>query len=76
SHHFVVGGSVNGGNIFGDLPQYALDHDQDSGRGRLIPSTSVEQYAASLGRWFGLNEDELAASLPGLSAFQTDLAFV
>ncbi|MEM9172723.1 MAG: DUF1501 domain-containing protein [Pseudomonadota bacterium] len=68
-HHFVVGGSVQGGAIYGDLPPATVGHDQDSGGGRLIPTTSVEQFAAPLGRWFGLNETELSAALPGLSNF-------
>ncbi len=75
-HHFVVGGAVDGGKIFGEMPPTDLDHDQDSGNGRLIPTTSVEQYAASLGRWFGLNDGELAAALPGLGNFTAPPAFV
>jgi uncharacterized protein (DUF1501 family) len=69
SHHFVVGGAVNGGDIYGDIPQSILQHAQDAGNGRLIPSVSVEQFAAPLGRWFGLNQAELNAALPGLVNF-------
>ncbi len=69
AHQFVVGGAVNGGRVYGEIPPYSLDHSQDAGNGRLIPTTSVEQFAAPLGRWFGLSEPELAAALPGLSAF-------
>ena len=68
-HHFVVGGSVNGGDIYGDIPEATLGHSQDSGNGRLIPTTSVEQFAAPLGRWFGLNNSELVGALPGLTNF-------
>lgn len=68
-HHFVVGGAVRGGDIYGDIPVSQLGHDQDAGNGRLIPTTSVEQFAAPLGRWFGLNNQELAAALPGLGNF-------
>ncbi|MGB1139831.1 MAG: DUF1501 domain-containing protein [Halioglobus sp.] len=68
-HHFVVGGAVRGGDIYGDIPVSQLGHDQDAGNGRLIPTTSVEQFAAPLGRWFGLNGQELNEALPGLSAF-------
>lgn len=68
-HHFVVGGAVNGGDIYGDVPVADLGHGQDAGNGRLIPTTSVEQFAAPLGRWFGLSDAEVATSLPGLSAF-------
>lgn len=76
AHHFMVGGAVNGGRIYGDPGPYTLDHDQDSGHGRLIPTTSVEQYAASLGRWFGLSESELHVALPGLANFPADLGVV
>ena len=69
NHHLVVGGAVNGGNIEGAMPDSGFDHDQDSGRGRLIPTSSVEQYAAALGRWFGLSDIELQEALPGLNNF-------
>lgn len=71
-HHFVVGGGVDGNKIFGDIPPPSLEHDQDAGNGRLIPTTSVEQYAATLGRWFGLSTDELNTALPNLSNFPSD----
>lgn len=71
SHHFLVGGAVKGGDIYGDIPVAQLGHEQDAGNGRLIPSLSVEQLAAPLGRWFGLNQDELNATLPNLSNFFT-----
>ncbi|MCF6275789.1 MAG: DUF1501 domain-containing protein, partial [Robiginitomaculum sp.] len=76
-HHFIVGGAVNGNRIYGDIPPYATDHDQDAGNGRWIPQTSVEQYAATLGRWFGLTDAELASALPNLANFtQKDLGFM
>lgn len=71
SHHFVIGNAVRGGRIYNDMPPPVFDHDYDSGHGRLIPSLSVEQFAAPLGRWFGLNDSELLTALPGLSAFDT-----
>ncbi|MEO0452216.1 MAG: DUF1501 domain-containing protein [Pseudomonadota bacterium] len=67
SHHFVVGGAVDGKKVFGTIPPSELGHDWDSGRGRLIPTVSVEQYAATLGRWFGLSISELSEALPGLA---------
>tara|TARA_R110000823_G_scaffold139607_7_gene269542 strand:- start:3606 stop:5006 length:1401 start_codon:yes stop_codon:yes gene_type:complete len=75
-HQFVVGGAVNGGEIYGDIPPPLLEHAQDAGNGRLIPTTSVEQFAAPLGRWFGLSEPELTAALPGLGAFPPAPAFI
>ena len=76
SHHFVVGGGVNGGVIYGDPPPPVFDHDFDSGGGRLIPATSVEQFAAPMGRWFGLTEGELAAALPNLANFSAGPAIL
>jgi uncharacterized protein (DUF1501 family) len=70
-HHFVVGGAVAGGEIHGDPPPVGFDHAWDAGSGRLIPSLSVDQYAAELGRWFGLSQSELNAALPNLSNFET-----
>lgn len=77
-HHFVAGGSVRGGQIYGDIASPDLGGLQYTAqRGRLIPTTSVEQYAASLGAWFGLDSGELAAALPNLSNFDNaDLGFM
>lgn len=65
NHHFVVGGAVNGQQVLGDIPAYDLgDQNYTETRGRLIPTTSVDEYAATLGRWFGLNETDLSGVLP------------
>jgi len=77
SHHFIVGGAVNGNRIYGDIPQYDTGHANDAGNGRLIPAVSVEQYAATLGKWFGLSDAELLAALPALANFaDRDLGFM
>lgn len=72
-HQFVIGGSVAGGQIYGSMPDPdAQSTDYTPTRGRLIPRHSVEQYAATLGRWFGLNSAELRAAMPHLDRFDTD----
>ena len=71
SHHFVIGNAVQGQAIYGTVPPPEFDHEYDAGGGRLIPTTSVEQYAEPLGRWFGLNDSELAAALPRLGNFSS-----
>ena len=71
-HQFVVGGAVNGGALYGDIPPPSFGHSQDAGRGRLIPTIAVDQYAASLGRWLGLNDDSLAQALPNLRNFSAN----
>lgn len=68
-HHFVVGGSVAGNRMYGGFPEAAIGHSLDTNNGRIIPTTSVDQYAATLGSWFGLNSTELQDALPGLSNF-------
>lgn len=77
-HHFVMGGSVVGQRIYGELPPADLDLPvYTESRGRLIPSIAVEQYASTLGKWFGLDAGELAAALPNLGSFATsDLGFM
>jgi uncharacterized protein (DUF1501 family) len=71
-HQFVVGGAVNGGSLYGDIPPPSFEHGQDAGRGRLIPTIAVDQYAASLGRWLGLDESSLAQALPNLGNFSSN----
>lgn len=76
-HHFVVGGAVQGHQIYGDLPIADFGHSLDAGGGRLIPTVSVDQYAAPLGRWFGLTTGELSSALPNLVNFPApELRFV
>lgn len=70
-HHFVVGGAVKGNRIYGEMPPVALGHAYDAGHGRLVPQISVEQYAATMGRWFGLGDSELSGALPALKNFKT-----
>ena len=68
-HHFVIGDAVKGRKIYGDVPVPGFGHSLDAGSGRLIPTTSVEQMAAPMGRWFGLDETALAQALPNLKNF-------
>ena len=75
SHHLVVGGAVRGRAFYGAAPPVSVGNtgaaeDQwHIGQGRLLPSTSVDQYAATLARWFGVAESELAGILPNLGRF-------
>ena len=79
SMHFMLGGAVNGGRFYGSPPVVANDGPDDVGQGRLLPSTSVDQYAATLGKWFGISDADLLTVLPNLSnwnASQRTLGFV
>ncbi|MEM7729841.1 MAG: DUF1501 domain-containing protein [Pseudomonadota bacterium] len=78
SHQFVMGGAVRGGRVYGDLPELEPDSERFTrSRARLIPSVSVDQYAATLGSWIGLDRTEIGRVLPNLSRFDTpDLGFM
>jgi len=72
SGHIVMGGAVNGRNYYGPIAEMNPDGpDFTTNRARLIPGLSVEQYAEPLGRWFGLNTDEINTALPGLRNFDS-----
>lgn len=70
-HHFILGGAVRGGELFGRFPDLALDGPDDAGNGRLIPTTAVDEYAATLAAWFGVSAGELETVLPNLGRFST-----
>lgn len=78
NHHLILGGAVQGGRVYGTFPSMALGGDDDSGsRGALIPTTSVDQYGATLAAWLGVPEASLASVFPNLGNFaQRDLGFV
>ncbi|HSV46476.1 MAG TPA: DUF1501 domain-containing protein [Ramlibacter sp.] len=65
----VLGGSVKGKSFVGTPPALANNGPDDVGQGRLLPTTSVDQFGATLGRWFGVSDTELATVLPNLRNF-------
>jgi uncharacterized protein (DUF1501 family) len=69
SHHFVLGGAVRGKDVYGQFPTVALGTNEDAGQGRLIPTTSVDQYAAGFARWMGISDTQLGDVLPNLKYF-------
>jgi uncharacterized protein (DUF1501 family) len=75
SHQLVVGGAVNGAKFYGYAPPVSVSNTaavQDQwhvGQGRLLPTTSVDQYAATLAKWFGVTDAELPGILPAISKF-------
>ena len=76
-NQLVVGGAVNGGDLYGSYPVLEIDGVEDVGGGRMIPSTSADQYAATLARWFGIPEVDLNVVAPNLGNFvQRDLGFM
>ncbi len=76
-NQLVVGGAVNGGDLYGSYPSLALNGPEDVGGGRFIPSTSADQYAATLAKWFGIPDTDLDVVAPNLVNFaQRDLGFM
>jgi len=72
SHHLVMGGAVKGGQIFGQFPTFELGGPNDTDtRGRWIPTTSIDQYGATLCSWFGIPASALATVFPNLANFPT-----
>lgn len=70
-HHFVVGGAVKGRQVIGSYPDLTSGASTDAGNGRLIPTTAVEQYAATLASWMGVSNTDLPLVLPNLGNFAT-----
>jgi uncharacterized protein (DUF1501 family) len=72
SHHLVLGGAVQGGQIFGAFPTFELAGPNDADvRGRWIPTTSVDQYGATLCSWFGIPDSALPAVFPNFQNFNS-----
>ena len=69
SHHFVMGGAVNGGKFLGTAPEIGLTHNQQVGSGRLLPSTAVDQLGAELAAWFGVSATDVKTVLPNAKNF-------
>ena len=77
SMHFVLGGAVNGKAFYGTPPVVANGGPDDIGQGRLIPTTSVDQYAATLASWFGVSATDMPLVLPNIGNYTTkNLGFV
>lgn len=69
SHQFVLGGAVQGGRLFGTFPTLAVNGPDDTGQGRWIPTTSVDEFSATLATWFGVSASQLSTVLPNIGRF-------
>jgi len=68
-NQMVMGGPVSGGKVFGQYPSLAIGTSTDVGRGRQLPTTSVDELYASLALWFGVEDSELETILPNIRNF-------
>ncbi len=77
NHQFVVGGAVKGGDLYGQMPDLTINGPNDTGRGRWIPTTSVDEFGATLATWFGVSPTNLPVAFPNIGRFQQpNLGFV
>jgi uncharacterized protein (DUF1501 family) len=77
SHHIVVGGAVRGQRTYGNWPALAVGGPDDTSTGRWIPTTSVDQFAATLAKWFGVTNTQMSTVFPNLNRFAVpDLGFM
>ena len=74
-NHFIISGSANGGEIYGKYPDLALNNSStDLGRGRILPTTSVDTYMATLANWYGVPQSEMSTVIPNVSNFNIDFS--
>ena len=79
SHHFVLGGAVKGRRFYGTPPAIGNNTADDVGQGRLLPTISVDQYAATLANWFGVSGGNMTTVLPNVGNYNAsswNLGFV
>jgi uncharacterized protein (DUF1501 family) len=77
NHQLIMGGAVAGGEIYGQMPSLSVGANDDTGRGRWIPTTSVDEYNATLATWFGVSAANLPVVLPNIGRFaRTNLGFM
>lgn len=77
SHHLIMGGAVKGRRTYGTFPTLAVNGPDDTSTGRWIPTTACDQYFATLARWFGVDNSNIATVFPNVGRFATsDLGFL
>jgi len=73
----VVGGAVNGQRTYGNFPALVVGGPDDTSTGRWIPTTAVDQFAATMATWFGVDSSNITTVFPNLDRFSTpDLGFM
>jgi uncharacterized protein (DUF1501 family) len=78
AHHFVMGGAVRGSELYGSFPTLVRNSASEFNspnqvrNGALLPTTSVDQLGATLGRWFGLSDAQALEVFPNLANFDVN----
>jgi uncharacterized protein (DUF1501 family) len=77
SHHIIIGGAVRGQRTYGSFPVLQVNGPDDTSTGRWIPRLSVDEYSATLAKWFGVSNSDLGTVFPNLGRFANpDLGFM
>jgi len=77
SHHIIVGGAVRGGRTYGAFPTLQVNGPDDTSTGRWIPRVSVDEYSATLAKWFGVGSNDLSTVFPNIGHFASpDVGFM
>ena len=71
SHHLVLGGAVQGQRTYGNFPALVVGGPDDTSTGRWIPTTAVDQFAATIATWFGVDSTNISTVFPNLGRFAT-----
>lgn len=69
SHQFVMGGAVRGNRLYGTFPTLAVNGPDDTEDGRWIPTTSVDEFSATIARWFGVSATDMPTVFPNIGRF-------
>ncbi len=76
-HHFVMGDAVRGGDMYGTYPTVAVNGPDDVGEGRWLPTIAIDEYAATLAKWFGVSATDIPLVVPNIGRFaRRDLGFL
>jgi uncharacterized protein (DUF1501 family) len=78
-HHLIMGGDVVGQKVYGSFPDPDITvagNPLNTGRGNWIPTTAVDQYAATMAKWFGLSDTQIRDVFPNIQNFTADLGFM
>jgi len=77
SHQIMMGGAVKGQQIYGTFPTLVVNGPDDTGLGRWIPTSAVDEYSATLAKWFGVSDTDIATIFPNIGRFaRRDIGFM